>query len=397
MDSEHEDQRRGKARERQDRRKQRRQVMARPIGHKPRQLDAIGKFKMPQVNIRYVRPVAMGIAAILFMVAIIFAVRLFKDQPDEIDPNAIWLGRAWTYTVHDDDTIRDLAERLREQQIGSVYAYVSELNVDNTWTGLPDQQNRFSEVQTTVTAFVEQFKRAAPEVNLYGVVVFRVDLDEDGYRLDKPSVQRAITEFSARVVQDLGFDGVFLQADPFVADGDTFFRDLLRQVRQSIGESALLAVAVPPDWTPVGVNIPMTTLIAPGTAWDIQYKKQIALLQADQIVLRVYDSYMTADDNFTANDYVDWVSYQVQSFAEAIASLKIQTKLIVAISTSESLLPAHDVRVENVTSSLMGVRRGLEALPPEVVPVVQGVAIYADETTSDLEWTQFEDNWLERR
>jgi hypothetical protein len=351
---------------------------------------------MPAIDTRYVRPVVMSAAAIGFMLIVIFAVGLFKSEPEESDPNAIWLGRDWTYENHDDDEVRALVEHLRDYEIGTVFAHVSELNVDGSWTGKPEEQNQFSEVQSEVARFVEQIKRFGSDIQVYGTVIFRVDLDADGYRLDSARMQRAVVDFSARVVTTLGFDGVFLQIDPLVSDGDENLPNLLRQVRQAIGEEPLLAVTIPPDWTPSDTEIPSSSSIAPGTEWDTRYKQRIALLQVNHMVVRAYDSYMTADDDYVAGEYITWVAYQVKTFAEAVASIQTDTHLLVAISTNDSVPDAHDVRVENVPAALIGVAQGLEQAG-EAADVVQGVAIYADWTTSDVEWAQFEDNWLDRQ
>lgn len=391
--------RRGKARERQRRRRERKQSMASPLSSATKvrkQLRPSGSFEMPKVDARYARPLVMSVVAIAFMVVIIIAVGLFKNEPEEPDANAIWLGRDWTYETHDDEDVRDLVRRLQDYKIGTVYALVSELNVDGTWTGSIEEENRFSEVQSEVSAFVEQFKRFGSDIQIYGTVIFRIDLDSDGYRLDSPQIQRAVVDLSVEVVTTLGFDGVFLQIDPLVADGDENFPSLLRQVRQAIGEDPLLAVTIPPDWTPLDSDVPRSLNIAPGTVWDTRYKQRIALLRVDQMVIRAYDSYMTADDDYVAGEYIAWVAYQVKTFAEAVASIQTDTRLLIAISTADSVPSAHDVRVENVPAALIGVAQGLDQAG-EDASVVQGIAIFADWTTSDVEWTQFEDNWLDRR
>ena len=42
-----------------------------------------------------------------------------------------------------------------------------------------------------------------------------------------------------------------------------------------------IAVAISPDWSPIGANIPVPARIVPGTVWDKNYKQSVALL-ADQ-------------------------------------------------------------------------------------------------------------------
>ena len=53
-----------------------------------------------------------------------------------------------------------------------------------------------------------------PEVQLYGWVSFPVDLGEGSYRLDNVVLQQIVADFSAQVVNEFGFDGVFLNIEP---------------------------------------------------------------------------------------------------------------------------------------------------------------------------------------
>ncbi len=392
----------GRARERQRRRKGEQAVpitaahvpraAARPTPRKSSagQLAPLGGLELPSLNsIPFLRPVLVVVGAVLFMGAVIFAVSLFKNDPPPVPANALWVGEEWTYETRTDDDMDQFVAHLRRHEIGTVYARISDLNFDGSWTGRPDMQNQFEEVRPEVTRFAQQFKAAYPDVQLYGVIGVQADLAASGYRLDEDRVQRVITDFSTQIVGSLGYDGVMLNIDP-VWDGDDNFLAILRRVRGAIGDEKLLAIATPPDWTPLNADVPTPSLIAPGTVWDATYKQRIALIQPDQIVIRAYNSYL---DN--ANDYTEWMAYQVQAYIEAIAPLEIGTNLIFGIPTYDDLPPAHDVAVENVASALNGIRRGLNAAG-EAGAVVQGVAIYANWTTEPVEWEQFKAQWVDR-
>jgi hypothetical protein len=352
------------------------------------QLAPEGQFELPKINLRYVRPLLIGIAALLFMGSLILGLGLLKNDPPQEDPNALWIGSDWTYATPSDNALESLSTRLRENRIGTVYAHVSELNVDNSWTGDPVGQNRFPEVEQNVGSFASQFKRQNPNVMLYGTVRVQSNLSEDGYRLDDESAKRAVGAFSAEVIE-LGFDGVMLDIDP-VWNGDTHFLDLLRETRQAIGGDALLAAAVPPDWTPVDADIPISALIEPGTVWDREYKQRVALIQLDQLVLRNYNSYLTDDD-----DYAEWSAYQVATFAEAIYELQTDTRLLIGVPAYEGLPPAHDPQVEHVAAALRGIERGLTQAG-EAAAVVEGLALYAEWDIGDADWQIFRNNWVER-
>jgi hypothetical protein len=384
--------RRSRARERQERRRARRQPMleAAPTARKVRdQLAPSGGFTLPKIDARFVRPLIFLAAAAFFMGTVIIAIGMLKDNPVEVGPNAIWVGDEWTYQTHDDPAVEEFVRQLRTHQIGSVYAHVSELNLDGTWTGIPEMTNLFGEVQEEVTAFVRQFKRLYPDVQLYGTIRVRADIGPEGYRLDDPELQQNVAEFSAQIVNIMGFDGVMINADP-IWNGDEHFLALLRGVRQAIGSQARLAVAVPPDWTPEDVDIPTPDIIEPGTVWDEQYKQRVALIQVNQLVVHAYNSYLTSTEDYTA-----WMSYQVEAYAQAIASLRSNTRVMIGVPAYENALPAHDVRVENMLSALDGIALGLQRAG-EAGDIVRGLAIYAAWDIDDVEWRHFRANWINR-
>jgi hypothetical protein len=380
-----------KARERIQKRKQRTQEVAQ-VGVSRRtstsQVAPKGAMRLPTVDMKYVRPLGFVVAALIFMVILITVVGLFTGAPTVTPQNALWVGSDWTYTQHTDDEIATLVTRLREAKIGTIYARVSELNFDGTWTGIPSQRNRFDEVESDVRAFVAQFKAAYPEADLYGAVHFRVDIGPDGYRLDKEAYRITVAEFSRLVVQNLGFDGVMLVVEPVVSNNSTDFLDLVRRVRSSIGEDVLLAVAIPPDWSPAGADIPIPSELPVGMAWDEDYKKRLALLRPDQIVIQAYNSFLR-----TPQEYEQWMAYQVQTYATVIQSLNTNIDVLIGLPAYETILPAHDARVENIQTATNGVKIGL-ARAGDASVAITGVALYALWDMTDVEWELFRVHWL---
>jgi hypothetical protein len=382
-----------KARERQLKRKSGRKSSEKSVAasRRARHLSPSGGFQLPTINMKYIRPIALGGGALLFMAAVIIAVGLFKGgtgEESQIDPNALWVGDEWTYGDKSDEEFSTFVRRLKDNKIGSVYAYVSDLNADNTWTGDASRENRFVEVESSVQTFVATLKDKYPDLQIYGVLGVQAGLDEDGYRLDNTQVQQAVANFSQQVVTTLGCDGVLINVD-IVANGDENYLNLLRSVRRAIGEEQLLAIAVPPDWSPADVDIPKPDIIAEGTEWELQYKQRVALLQIDQMAVQSYNSYLT-----TSDDYTEWVAYQTQAFASALFDIQAPTLILMGAPTYENSPPAHDVRVENMRSSLTGIRQGL-LQAGEASQTVSGVAIYANWSTDEVEWTQFKDDWVD--
>ncbi len=194
-------------------------------------------------------------------------------------------------------------------------------------------------------------------------------------------MQQNIADFSASVVTELGFDGVFLNIEPVWTDDENFL-ELLRKVRASVGDDVTISVAAPPDWSPENADIPVPPLIVPGTIWETEYKQSVALL-ADQIAVMAYNSGLSSP-----TDYEQWMAYQVAAFAQAVGELGQGTELLIGIPTYDAEPPGHDPLVENVESALDGYADGLEQAG-EAASFVRGVAIYAGWTTDDLEWAQF--------
>lgn len=333
---------RGRARERQRRRKER-QMQAQPVSTTPRAAGHLNaardfRFEMQGLNFKRLRLVAYTVGGAALIVVIVLLLGQFASEDEELVlPNAVWIGTEWTYALHEPEAVEALAERLQAHNIGTVYAWISWLQEDETWRG--------AENFGAVRAFAEQFKEAYPQSNLYGWLSLPVNMGENNYRLDNEDIQQSIADFSARAVSDLGFDGIFLNIEP-VWDGDENFLALLRKVRSEMPETVPLSVAVPPDWSPAGVDIPVPPLIVPGTEWTTTYKQSVALL-VDELAVMAYNSGLS-----TPEDYTAWMAYQVRAFAEAIAELGGGTQVVIGIPTYDAEPPGHDPAVENITSAV---------------------------------------------
>lgn len=334
----------------------------------------------PRLNFRISRVGLYVIGSVIFIAAIVFGLGRLRNDPALTFPNAIWIGTEWTYETRTDDEVTGLAAQLRQHQIGTVYAWVSWLQADNTWRG----QDNFPRVQE----FVRQFKAAYPDAELLGWISLPVEGTGIPYRLDSIDVQMQMADFAARVINEFGFDGVFLNVEP-VWNEDENFLALLRAVRARLGSDVTISAAIPPDWSPVGVDIPVPPLIVPGTVWSEAYKQSVALL-IDELAVMAYNSGLS-----DPGDYTRWMAYQVEAFGRAVAEMGIGTEIVIGIPTYDAEPPGHDPLVENVASASAGVIAGLEALGDEAFPV-RGTALYAGWTTDDVEWLEYLRSWVQR-
>ncbi|KXK18164.1 MAG: Glycosyl hydrolase family 18 [Chloroflexi bacterium OLB15] len=367
-----------RARERQLRRKQ--QPMVQNRSPRPSsQIKPSDRFKMPQIKLPKINGTLIAIiGGIVLIIIVVIALGRLSDNPTRTLPNAIWIGTEWTYEQPDDAAVKELAERLKGHEIGTLYAWVSWLQADNTWRGTTNFEN--------VTNFVAQFRAADPEAELHGWVSLPVEGDGIPYRLDDPTVRQQVVNMSQRAVNEFGFDGVFLNIEP-VWNGDENFLALLREVRAALGSEIPISVAIPPDWSPIDADVPVPPLITPGTIWDHDYKQSVALL-VDQMVVMAYNSGLGAP-----SDYEAWVAYQVEAYADAVSELGEGTAVVIGIPTYDSAPPGHDPYVENVISAVAGIRRGL-ASAGNAANWVRGLALYGEWTTSDDEWQAFQDSWV---
>lgn len=393
-------QRRGRARDRVQRRKQMRatgEIFAAPISTDsespgspagasrfaapPRrssqsQVKPSGGFSLPNINLPFNRTILVAVGSVMFIVIVVVALGSLRNRPVEDGVNALWLGDEWTYTPADESAVGSLVERMRTNRVDTLFAWVTQLMPDRAWFG---EENFEAAGQ-----FAAAFKAAYPNASLYGWI--RIPVDGVSITLDS-AAQSQIAAVSQRIVDELGFDGVLLHVDPILSEDETYLA-LLRQVRTSIG-AAVLAAAVPPDWTPIAADVPQPPLIAPGTIWDTTYKQRVALL-VDEIVIQTYN---TGFDNPT--DYTRWIAYQVDAYTAAIAALDVAVNLFVGIPTYDADPPRFNPTVENIASAAAGLRDGVSAAG-DAARFLRGAALYAEWTTDDREWEAFRAEWADR-
>lgn len=382
MDAEHqsnEGNRRGRARERHLRRRERSGGMAQPMGLPRPQLRPAGGLDLPTINIPGSRLILYAVGAGLFLIAVILFIANLKPPEASAGPNAIWIGTQYTHDEPGEEQVRALAARLREHQIGTVFAWVSLLQSNNAWL----DTLKLSDVRT----FTEQFKAAYPDSQLLGWLSIDAQPVNGQPRLADEATRRSISDFSRRMTQEFGFDGVILNVVP-VLDNDENYLLLLRSVRQNLGEGFTLAAAVPPDWAPTTPGVPRSPGIAPGTEWSAEYKQRVALI-ADTLVLAAYNSGLT-----DSASYSEWMAYQVSAFSQAVAELGSETRLLVGVPAYAAQLPAHDPAVENVAAAIAGIRSGLTGAGAAAA-LVRGLAVYAEWEMTEADWLTIREDWLQ--
>ncbi len=316
--------------------------------------------------------------------ALIVSLAFRSPSPMPLE-NAIWLDRSWTFGDLESEQLRDLSESMVAHQIGTAYAYVSSLGLDNRWSGGAQGEGSFMDSRPAVADFVARFKSQNDNLRIYGWIEIWAHLGRaDGYRLDDTDLQSNVAEFSRLLVSQLGFDGVLLDVKPVFTDSGDLVR-LIRRVSTAVGSDAPVAVAVTADLTPQDRHLGNIDSIAPGTMWSPSFKQRV-MVSADEIVLLMYQSYRQ-----DPLDYANWVAYHVETY---IKSLETATKVLVSIPNYASGSSAHNPAVETMENALAGVREGLRRLDEEERPLLSGVAIFSDDPLSQSEWDRFSNLWL---
>lgn len=372
-----------KARDRQKQRRQQRD-MVRKAGQPIKQAAPEGEYKVPKIKIPGGQWLLIIPAAGLIFIAVILALRFINPPDTSTPPNGIWLNKSWTYLEHSPEDLLQVTSDLRDNGIGAIFLYTSSLRADGTWSGLVDGNNRFTEVEAQIESLVSQIRAVYPSVQLYAWVEVNVQSPE--YRLDQLQIQNTIANFSQQMVNQLDFDGVLLDIKPIFEENEDYIQ-LLRTVKREIGIDTDLLVAVPPDLTPSGTQLNLPNVIAPATEWSTEYKQRVALL-ANQIVINAYNSYQT-----NPVDYIEWVSYQVDSYVEVLSQIDSNTTILVSVPNFESNSQAHDPEIESLAGSLDGVVRSANQLDDTNTGFLSGVAIFTDHILSDAEWSIYRQRW----
>lgn len=361
------------------RRRRRRDVSA---SRGPRQPKTSGYLNSPK------RRLLVGLpAGILVVVGVVVSLGALKGGEAVTYDNGIWLDRSWTHGGVDDARIGEFAGRLKQNQIGRLYAYASTLNIQGRWTGGTQGKGGFMESRGDVADFVKTLKERHQEAAIYGWIEIWSNLDPvDGYRLDSVSLHENVADFSRLLVEDIGFDGILLDVKPLYNENDDFIR-LIRSVRSAIGLEKPIAVAVPADLTPTDPGLVPLTTIAPGTMWSANYKQRV-MVSADEIVLLMYQSYR--QDTL---DYINWVAYHVETYINLLGS---NTRVLVSVPNYGGPSAAHNPSVETMSAALDGVILGMSRLAEDNKPLLTGVAIFSDEDLSQSQWRIYRETWLQR-
>ncbi|MEZ4667513.1 MAG: glycoside hydrolase family 18 protein [Anaerolineae bacterium] len=193
-------------------------------------------------------------------------------------------------------------------------------------------------------------------------------------RLENGAIRATIAEFARQMVEEIGFDGIHLNAE-FITAGNQAFIDTLQVIREVLPDKAILSTtahALPPT-----TRITIAPIGLDRENQSTQYLQQIAR-NSDQVALMAYDSGL-----FFPSDYRAWVTHQVKTASEEIEG--IDTQFLIGLPTSEEFTASHRTNTENLSNAIYGLQQGLADNP--FYANIDGIAIYPYWETDEHEWT----------
>jgi hypothetical protein len=315
-----------------------------------------------------------GAVLTLVVVAAILIAHMVRSGSEEkvSGDNRTWLEFAWTASPVNQNAIRQLGQRLKENAITRVYLEAAAWRTDGS---LLEGEH--------AAEFAKALRGAYPELKI--LLWVRMSGDE----ITQAERRVAAVDLAGKAVREWDFDGVQLNGRA-VLDGSESYIQLVRDLRTTIGPDALLSLAVPPDRVPSDPEVPSDPTVEPGLTWGVNYKQRVGLLGVDEIVVMAHASGL-----LDAAQYEVWVAYQVEAYAGVMAELERPPDILIALPTYDAA-PEHDPTVEEVRSAVRGVKDGIEHAGKNG-KLVKGVGLYEYKTTDSLEWAMYGEYWLGRK
>lgn len=282
---------------------------------------------------------------------------------------AAWVGVTWVMDSHTDDEIQALAANLQAHHARYVFAYISYLKPDDT----------FNPTFEHAATFARRFHAIAPGVMLLGWLGIPTQATTPGghyleNRLDSKEIRTAIASFSTQIVENWGFDGIHLDAEPILT-GDPAFINTLQTIREGMPAQSILSVAAPA----LQVTRAVTASPYPSSPyhWTPEYFR-LAASYSDQIVVMAYDSGL-----FLPADYRNWIAYQVETAAVALDN--DESQLLIGVPVSEEWTPSHQTHTEYLANALYGIQSAL-AESAVARRNIAGIAVYPYWEIDEREW-----------
>jgi len=286
--------------------------------------------------------------------------------------NAAWLEHRWFQAGVTPTDLEALAKRLAQNKIHYLYPHLTPTDPAGH---LPQHSD------DAVRKFTTKMRHDIPGIQILpwvgGVQKGYKQTSPGTLDFNSPAMRDAFAADCSAFIEKYHLDGIHLNIEP-VESGDARFVEWVGAIKKRIGDHKVLSVAAAKPSLFEGFNV------APLRAWDLDYFVSVGR-HCDQLVIMNYDTSFN-----TQLQYSLFTEDKLSRLLARFAQEKLACKILIGIPTYD---PAarHDVKAENIPGALQGMRAALSHSPQQNF---EGAAIYADWTTSDAEWQQFRDGWL---
>lgn len=277
--------------------------------------------------------------------------------------NGIWLRYLWYAGKHEDAEYTQMYDMLRDKQMRYAYFHVLKSKSDGR---LELHKPEIAKKITTALHSKAQSTRPIAWVYIGSAEV----------NLDKPEVRKNLVAEFLWLINECGFEGVQVDYE-FAPCGAQGLLRLLEETRQALPKEKLLSVATP-MWYP-GIL----------WGWSDDYLKQVAR-RCDQLAVMSYDSFL-----YLPRAYVWLVKQQAIHITADCAGANPKCKVILGLPTYNNQTLAHHPHSESLKNAICGVVSGLGDKDAKV-STFEGIALFADYTTDESEWKQYEEYWSSR-
>jgi hypothetical protein len=322
-----------------------------------------------------VRPTLCLIAVALFVVAGLpgSSTQAADSKFGEFDrgDNALWMRRHWMHEGPTHAEIAALVESLRARGIRRIYPFLGPMDRDG-WPGWRSKTGLIRYVPERAGAFLAEIHRIAPEIR---VIPWTGGIMNSDVQLLDETQRRAFAKQAGHLIA-LGADGVQLNIEP-LPSGAPGYLDLLREVKNAIGNHTLSVAAYPPP----------TALQPSGDVhWELPFMREVCR-NANELAVMAYDTGVTSAPVFE-NLVSTWTRELAATLPPPSAG---GCEWLMGVPAYDDDKDYHRPDVETIEHSLRGLLLGLRGIKrPDHF---RGVAIYASFTTDERKWSVYDRLW----
>ncbi len=281
--------------------------------------------------------------------------------------NGLWLRYTWYLKEKTDAQWAALAKRLHEGQIRYAFCHVRSI--------APDGRLRYRD-RERARALVRRLHRLAPDTRAIAWIYAENKPGDYWVDVADPAIRARMVQEAVWLVTACGFDGVQWDYE-VIRNGDPLLPALLCETRAALPAGAFLSVCTPPWYPGAATRV---------YGWDEAYFAEVAR-HCDQVAIMGYDTGMPLP-----RSYAWLMAQQAIRVPRALLRGNAGCRVLFGVPTYDAVTKSHYPAVENLSVALKGLRDGLRD-PRTVRSACDGVALFAEYTTSDEEWQIYRQLW----